>query len=628
MKQLKSVFFITENWVLVHYEDHRFLADLETCTTINHFHKEIGIEVFDASLSPNRKRLVLSNLGAQATLWDLEKNETRQLGGVTLNTRVLGWVNDNLPIFSGNYGGAGTINIEELLSYPDEELEHYMGWNPGFKGLKYYEDELLVDDMIREAPAEYFTSDIWEHDDNKIVIETIDGDDDFNIYKISDTISHQIKHYNIKGLHYPKFLVCKDNLVILNSNDIHIFDLKTTEQLAAYTLPKKNIQIQTDFERTRIFTYCNNKLEQWNLITGERSLIWTGAKLEGFSVSESKCILFKNNDQIQILNITTKSTTHLLEISMSKKTAKINFSKIFNNDKLEDIYQLLDTEKEPNLNKAFGMIAKLSEDEQSKFSSRIRNYPFHCLAAGLEEHYFKNLKKLDLSRKEINSLSGRIGMMEQLEELDLSLNNLRDLPQEIKTLKQLKTLKICYNDFKKLPDVLSDMPQLKHLEIFCNKIKTIPPWIDQLKHLEVLDLNMNRIEELPEALCSLTNLNVLNLRYNTIKELPSEIGQLKQLTHLLLEKNELTALPDSLFELDKLEELDLYDNHIDNIPDKLQQLKSLKRLMLYNNQLDSFPNVVSSLLQLKELFLSKNSISKEDKKTIKSNAPKGCRIIF
>ncbi|MFD2586035.1 leucine-rich repeat domain-containing protein [Croceitalea marina] len=628
MKQLKSVLFITSHWVLVHYENHRFLVDLEECTALHHFQKEIGIEVFATSLSPNRKRLVLSNLGAQATIWDLEKNEIRQLGGVTLNTQVLGWVDDNHPIFSGNHGGAGTINLNELLGYPAEELEEYMGWNPGFKGLKYYEDELLVDDMIRESPVEYFTSDIWEYDGKKTVVETLDGSKDFNLYTITDTIHHEVKRYAIEGLEYPKVSVCNDNLVVLNLNELHVFDLRTAKQLGTYTLPKKNASIQTDIERTRIFTYCDDKLEQWNLDTGEKVSVWTGRKLMGFSISGSKCILYKDNNQIQVLDMETKTVQQLLDINESKKSVKINIIKVGRSDTSEDIYKLLDTENESQLNKAFRLIAKLSEDEQTKFSSRIRNYPFQCLVAGLELPYFKNLKQLDLSRKNLKLLSRRIGMLEQLEILDLSSNNLRDLPQEIKNLKRLKTLKICYNNFKKLPEFLSEMPQLQHLDVFCNNVKVIPPWIDQLKHLEVLDLNMNRIKESPKALYSLKNLRVLNLKNNTIKTLPSEVGKLGQLTHLYLEKNELSELPDALFKLAKLEELDLYDNQIRVMPDKLRQLKALKRLMLHNNELRHFPNVLSELKELKDLILTQNSISKEDKKIIKKNAPKECRITF
>lgn len=628
MKKLKSVLFVSDQRILIHQENDHFLIDILSKKVLNHFNGEMGIEVFRASLSPNRKWLILSNDGGEATLWNLASNEVREMGIMTLNAHVLGWLDNDRPIFAGAYGGAGTIRLPGLLKLSREELEQHHGWYPGYTGLKYYGDELHTDEMVGEVQVDYFTSDLWDEGNQKRVIESIEGDNELNLYTVSDEISHEVKRMDVRLHDNPRLFIVNNQLVIVDSNCIYLFDLQNFELITTHLLESEPMIVRPDLERNHLYTYEGSKLEKWDLETGETQLIWSGTNLSGFTVSKDHCAIYKDRGTVEIFDLNAGRITVTLEVSAKKGNPKVLFRKIAANVEIEAIRKLLESEKEKKVEEAFNRIKNLPEAQYQEIALLAREYPFHCLAHELELSYFQHLKKLDLSGKDLYELSPMIGQMIHLQELNLSSNSLNDLPSELGSLMHLKQLDISFNEFTALPDCLEELSDLKELNAFCNNIVEVPEWIGQLTQLEVLVFNTNQITTLPNALTNLVKLYKLDLKNNYLTTLPADIGKLSQLTHLLLEKNEISILPDSLYELFNLEELDLYNNKIVQVSEKIQNLRKLARLMLYNNELIGFPDVLSSMEGLRQAFLGKNSIPKEEKQKIKKNIPKGCRIDF
>ena len=58
---------------------------------------------------------------------------------------------------------------------------------------------------------------------------------------------------------------------------------------------------------------------------------------------------------------------------------------------------------------------------------------------------YQNLKSLDLSFKNLNSIPKYVFELSSLEDLNLSHNQLQELPKEITKLKSLKNLDISWN---------------------------------------------------------------------------------------------------------------------------------------------------------------------------------------
>jgi Leucine-rich repeat (LRR) protein len=195
---------------------------------------------------------------------------------------------------------------------------------------------------------------------------------------------------------------------------------------------------------------------------------------------------------------------------------------------------------------------------------------------------YKKLKKLNLSRNQIESISNDFEQLKELELLDLGSNKLTTLPLQLSDLTALKRLDLRKNKFKNMPLVVTEMTQLTHLDLSSNRLKTLPNEIGKLTQLKVLDVSFNNFTTLPDALINLTNLEELSIRGNAINTIPDTLFQMKQLKKLNLRGNKFAYIPEQLEQLTQLEELDLSDNPLEELPDTIEKLTKLRKLILRN----------------------------------------------
>jgi len=91
---------------------------------------------------------------------------------------------------------------------------------------------------------------------------------------------------------------------------------------------------------------------------------------------------------------------------------------------------------------------------------------------------FKNLRKLDLDRNQLNELPKGIGKLKKLKELNLEYNNLKELPKEIEYLKDLERLFLKGNPIEKVPEEIDKIKKLlpdTEIEFLNNNNSDLPP---------------------------------------------------------------------------------------------------------------------------------------------------------
>lgn len=76
-----------------------------------------------------------------------------------------------------------------------------------------------------------------------------------------------------------------------------------------------------------------------------------------------------------------------------------------------------------------------------------------------------SLKKLTLSRCELNEISKSLFNLINLEYLDLSINNIKNIPKDIKVLQKLKYLDISRNKLVELPNEIYKLKNLNFLDV-------------------------------------------------------------------------------------------------------------------------------------------------------------------
>lgn len=95
--------------------------------------------------------------------------------------------------------------------------------------------------------------------------------------------------------------------------------------------------------------------------------------------------------------------------------------------------------------------------------------------------------------------------------LDLSGKQLTTLSPEVTNRNDVKVLNLSNNQLTNLPSEIGNMTNLEELNVENNRLVTLPPEIGKLTKLKRADFSNNRLTSLPLELGSLNNLVFLNL---------------------------------------------------------------------------------------------------------------------
>ncbi|XP_017549255.1 toll-like receptor 8b [Pygocentrus nattereri] len=171
--------------------------------------------------------------------------------------------------------------------------------------------------------------------------------------------------------------------------------------------------------------------------------------------------------------------------------------------------------------------------------------------------HLENLKVLNLSWNEINTLSDKTLNSSSLKELQFQGNRLDIMWKKdsfknlFKHLGNLTHLDISYNKLRQIPgDILSYFPPtLKYLNLNRNQLSNFC-WeqLSYLPQLEILDLSKNKLDVVTEA--HIGSLRILDLRHNMISKLAINfLEHAKSLKTLDLSFNRLEIINETSFQL-------------------------------------------------------------------------------
>ncbi|KAJ1256641.1 hypothetical protein BS78_K337500 [Paspalum vaginatum] len=234
----------------------------------------------------------------------------------------------------------------------------------------------------------------------------------------------------------------------------------------------------------------------------------------------------------------------------------------------------------------------------------------NCSAALLAAIFqIKNLKYLEISQLQCESLPEAISDIWSLQAVHLIDSSLLELPKSIGKLQKLRALNLSLCEkLKCLPDSIGDCHMISSIDLCnCQNIAALPNTIGRNEKLRVLRLGGTGIEKLPLNIATLRNLECLDLRgCGKLVELPEGIGNLKKLQVLNLEYClRLVELPESISKLEKLQVLKLDGcQQLVELPEGIGNLEKLQVLSLDSFQgLVKLPEGINKLEKLQVLNL-------------------------
>lgn len=127
----------------------------------------------------------------------------------------------------------------------------------------------------------------------------------------------------------------------------------------------------------------------------------------------------------------------------------------------------------------------------------------------------KQVKKLNLSGKNLKCIPDNVYEYSNLEKLDLSNNRITEIPCDILKLRKLRTLDLAFNQIKVLQSAIFKLPKLRILNLHGNFIHSLPKQL-ATSNLQTLIVSKNQIEQIDDALVS--NLKVLDIVDNPISD--------------------------------------------------------------------------------------------------------------
>lgn len=157
-----------------------------------------------------------------------------------------------------------------------------------------------------------------------------------------------------------------------------------------------------------------------------------------------------------------------------------------------------------------------------EYEHRLVNNLSHLPCVGLEE--CTEVEVLDLTNTQLFHIYPNIDIYINLKILNLSQNNLDSLPNEFCKLVKLETFIMSYNNLLYLPDNMSELTSLVTLRLDNNKLCMLPENLHEVPNLKILDLYNNNLYDGPSNL----NLEEVDLAQNYFDEPDSEDYLLKK----------------------------------------------------------------------------------------------------
>lgn len=231
----------------------------------------------------------------------------------------------------------------------------------------------------------------------------------------------------------------------------------------------------------------------------------------------------------------------------------------------------------------------------------LRSWLLSCSAIDESVTEPSQVKRLDLSGRDLESLPDSVGMLQDMIALNLSNNRLSILPKSLSTLQHLGNLDIRRNAFVSLPAWLADIP-LRSLNAASNTLTDVSV-LHMCRELRVLDLSGNAIETLQGCLHPENEIRTLNLSENYIKQLDTCFAGMRYVERLNLSGNMLTHIPVQIGMLESVEMLDLSDNRIATLDETFFSLDA-ESVNLASNRLETVR--LHGLENLEELTLDDN----------------------
>lgn len=312
--------------------------------------------------------------------------------------------------------------------------------------------------------------------------------------------------------------------------------------------------------------------------------------LEGANIFKKDEVEVEDIDSIKkdIKNIKFLLKNILQEINEIKNDEKNSF--IFEIDNMDEYFSSLKQSLQEQLNTLKEVSKSSNNNAQDEWIKQLFKWADkykitqNILPRNIEK--LKRLKKLNLSKLELRSVSSELSYLSNLEELNLSYNNLSNIPEEIAKLKSLKLLDLSYNNLEELPSSFKEF-----------------------KVLQTLNLSFNSFSHFPKSILNLDLLLNLNLSNNKITNFTNELNNLSSLKELILSKNNLSSIPSDIALFKRLELLDFGGNYIDSIPDEIENLKNLKKLSLWGNNLSKLNDAICVLNNLEYLNIGSNNLT-------------------
>lgn len=252
-----------------------------------------------------------------------------------------------------------------------------------------------------------------------------------------------------------------------------------------------------------------------------------------------------------------------------------------------------------------GILDDDADEEEQELGLDIHNFNFQMLAKlGRGSRLLQFAETLVLREsypKTVIDLSGL--NLSNLKKLDLSGKDLDYFPRGVSDCTALRELLLHRNNITEVPWGIEKLQELRKLNLNNNEIKEVPDSIAQLKLLRTVYINHNKLSSLPKELFTLPNLQTLEARYNQLTELPEDISETTVLNRISLSHNELTFLPKNWEAFTKLQNIDLSHNKLTYLPESLGNLPRLKILEIEYNELEKLPRYLHKF-NLRKGFLN------------------------